>query len=297
MTTEHPNLSEMPRMPEEYELTATLFRTKYRSQMCVVFPRLLSSWPACQRWAQRSHLEAALGGPQASVRVQTSPNNRVFNAVYHRSADTDVVTVASMLNATLYAQNGRVGAVPTGATQDVARRLYCKLSLSATLTADMGALPKGVFGEPKGLGPAVAGETTFWVGSAGVVTPLHFDHCHTVIAQIVGRKRVIVSPLSDSEHLYPFSVADGAARTSRVDLHAWMAGDRMQREAFPDVAHARLLQCVIEPGDVVYIPPGWYVRASSGPRVGGRRVTGGRWRAVRGGRPCDQWCAVVMATG
>ena len=96
------------------------------------------------------------------------------------------------------------------------------------------------------------------MGSGGVVTPLHFDHCHTVISQVVGRKRVIVSPLDDSEHLYPRSVADGAPRTSRIDLGAWLRGDATQRALYPDVARARLYETELTPGDLVYIPPGWW---------------------------------------
>lgn len=184
---EHPNTSEIPRATVGAELTAARFRSDFRSQMSVVFPGLLASWPACSRWAQRTHLEDALGGGAATVRVQTSPNNRIFNAVYHRAEDTEMMDIASVLDATLHAAGAvptehRVAAVPPAPGS--ARRMYCKLSLSAALSADMGTLPKGVFGQPKTLGPSVAGETTFWMGSQGVVTPLHFDHCHTVIAQV-----------------------------------------------------------------------------------------------------------------
>ena len=96
------------------------------------------------------------------------------------------------------------------------------------------------------------------MGSRGVVTPMHFDHCHTVIAQVHGRKRVTVCPPRDSEHMYPFSVADGAPRTSRVDLWAWNKGDGAERARFPDVARATQYECELAPGDVVYIPPAWW---------------------------------------
>lgn len=76
---------------------------------------------------------------------------------------------------------------------------------------------------------------------------------------------MIVSPLRDSHHLYPFSVADGAPRTSRVDLHAWLAGDVEQKSLYPDVARAQLLECILEPGDMVYIPPGSLPRPGSCP--------------------------------
>ena len=39
--------------------------------------------------------------------------------------------------------------------------------------------------------------------------------------------------------------ADGAPRTSRVDLWAWNRGDGAERARFPDVAAARLMECII----------------------------------------------------
>ena len=77
-------------------------------------------------------------------------------------------------------------------------------------------------------------------------------------AQVHGRKRVTVCPPRDSAHLYPFSVADGAPRTSRVDLWGWNRGDAAERQRFPDVARATQLECELAPGDVVYIPPAWW---------------------------------------
>ena len=62
--------------------------------------------------------------------------------------------------------------------------------------------------------------------------------------------------------LYPFAQADGNVRTSRVDLWAWRFGGEAEREAerasHPDVASAMALECVLSPGDVAYIPPGWW---------------------------------------
>ena len=234
--------------------TAEEFRSRYRNKAAVCFRGLVGDWAACQSWRRREHMEAALGGAASTVRAQTSPSN-IFPAVYARNAtDTAEIAVSTVLDATLFAPKD--GPPPP--------LLYCKLSLAAALRRDVGGLPESVFGEPSKL--STSGETTFWMGSGGVVTPLHFDHCHTVISQVVGRKRVIVSPLDDSEHLYPRSVADGAPRTSRIDLGAWLRGDATQRALYPDVVRARLYETELTPGDLVYIPPGWwhYVEALEG---------------------------------
>lgn len=50
---------------------------------------------------------------------------------------------------------------------------------------------------------------TAQVGGAGIVTPLHYDNCHSVIVQTVGRKRVLTIPLEHGRFVYPKSAATG----------------------------------------------------------------------------------------
>ena len=233
--------------------TAEEFRSRYRNKAAVCFRGLVGDWAALETWRQREHMErrwAARPPPCGRRRRQ----QHIPGGVRAKPTDTAEVAVSTVLDATLFAPKD--GPPPP--------LLYCKLSLAAALRRDVGGLPESVFGEPSKL--STSGETTFWMGSGGVVTPLHFDHCHTVISQVVGRKRVIVSPLDDSEHLYPRSGADGAPRTSRIDLGAWLRGDATQRALYPDVARARLYETELTPGDLVYIPPGWwhYVEALEG---------------------------------
>ncbi|KAL3930564.1 MAG: hypothetical protein SGPRY_001485, partial [Prymnesium sp.] len=154
------------------------FCEEFRGEGAVLLAGLLSPCAACERWQLREHLQASLGGKEAPVRVQSSRDNRTFNAVYHRAEDTQIVSVGAMLDATLFAPRS---AQPTGGAD--LQRMYFKGKLSTGLCEDLGELPTAFFGAPDRLGASVAGETTFWVGSPHVVTPLHFDHCHTVIAQ------------------------------------------------------------------------------------------------------------------
>ena len=174
--------------------------------------------------------------------------------------------MAACLASTVFAPIGgateAVGA-KTGAETDAetgadgagsAERLYCKLPLSEGLQGDIddvaSCLPRA---------RALGGETRFWMSSSGVETPLHFDHCHSVIAQVVGTKRLVVFPPSESTNLYPYSVADGNPRTSRIDLRAWLAGgDENERRRWPRVDSSYAYECVLQPGDIAYIPTGWW---------------------------------------
>jgi hypothetical protein len=240
-------------VPRAVDCSAVRFATQFRSTMPCVFSGLVSHWPACgdgAMWGRRDKLVELLGGGSSELRVQVSPDNHIFPAVYRRGADTIRMSAAQVADATLFAPP----AAEAPAVEP--QKIYCKCSVPTQL-GDHG-LPESVFGVQTTSGPTTAGETTFWMGSAGVVTPLHFDHCHTVIAQVVGRKRVTVCPPSSNNHLYPHSVASGAPRTSRVDLHAWNRADPREMALHPEVRHASQLECILCPGDVIYIPPSWW---------------------------------------
>ena len=235
-------------MQSAVDISAAYFSAEIRGFQPCVFPGLVSHWAACDNvdmWTSRAKLVELLGGDSIERRVQVSPDNRIFPAVYRRSEDTIRMSSSRVADATL---------IDTHKPQ--ALKIYCKCAIPTQLGC-LG-LPESVFGVQKTSGPKTAGETTFWMGSTGVVTPLHFDHCHTVIAQVFGRKRIIVCPPSASEHLYPHSVASGAPRTSRVDLHAWNRSDRREQALHPAVKHAMQYECNLHPGDLVYVPPSWW---------------------------------------
>ena len=127
----------------------------------------------------------------------------------------------------------------------------CKLPLTPSLLGDLGAIPNALFGAPSA---ALRDEKRFWMSTRGAQTPLHFDHCHSVICQLVGRKRLTCFAPCDSIHLYPFPPPDGNVRTSRVDLWAWRFGASaaraLEQQRFPNVACATPLECILSPGDV-----------------------------------------------
>eukprot|EP00936_MAST-01D_sp_MAST-1D-sp1_P000963 g963.t1 len=93
---------------------------------------------------------------------------------------------------------------------------------------------------------------TLWVGSAGVVTPLHYDMDDNLFAHVVGAKRVVVLPPEEETRLYPFPVSHPADRQAQVDI----ANPDFAR--FPEFAGATGETAVLEPGDVLYIPAHWW---------------------------------------
>ena len=95
------------------------------------------------------------------------------------------------------------------------------------------------------------GPPRFWVGPAGTVTPLHCDYDDNIFAQVWGRKRIFLSPPHHDAFLYP-SEANAILFGSPVDPEA------PDFERFPLARQASLIECIVEPGDMLYVPAGWY---------------------------------------
>ncbi|WP_035818097.1 cupin-like domain-containing protein [Janthinobacterium sp. RA13] len=95
------------------------------------------------------------------------------------------------------------------------------------------------------------GPPRFWVGPAGTVTPLHCDYDDNIFAQVWGRKRIFLSPPHHDAFLYP-SEANAILFGSPFDPEA----PDFQR--FPLARQATMIECLVEPGDMLYVPAGWY---------------------------------------
>ncbi|CAN7256495.1 cupin-like domain-containing protein [Pseudoduganella sp. LjRoot289] len=95
------------------------------------------------------------------------------------------------------------------------------------------------------------GPPRFWIGPAGTVTPLHCDYDDNIFAQIWGSKRIFLSPPHHDEFLYP-SEANAILFGSPFDPEA------PDFDKFPLARQATLIEVIVHPGDLLYVPAGWY---------------------------------------
>lgn len=105
---------------------------------------------------------------------------------------------------------------------------------------DVGSLPEYLDSDPARRG-------FFWFGPAGTITPFHHDLTNNFMAQIVGRKLVrLIAPCELANvynHRHCFTEVDARA----VDL-----------QRFPAMAGVPILECVLEPGEILFLPVGWW---------------------------------------
>ena len=95
------------------------------------------------------------------------------------------------------------------------------------------------------------GPPRFWIGPARTVTPLHCDYDDNIFAQIWGSKRIFLSPPHHGEFLYTRE-ANAILFGSPFDPEA------PDFEKYPRARQASMIECIVDPGEMLYVPAGWY---------------------------------------
>lgn len=90
-----------------------------------------------------------------------------------------------------------------------------------------------------------------WFGPPGTVTPPHTDPHQNLLAQVVGRKYVRLWPPSATAKLYPFQ-SGFTTNASQVNI------EDPDLERFPMYKGLHHLDCLLSPGDMLFIPRGWW---------------------------------------
>lgn len=96
----------------------------------------------------------------------------------------------------------------------------------------------------------------FWFGGQGCKSPLHFDFEDNFLVQISGRKRVTLFPPTEDDNLYP-ATGCKLPHCSRVNI---FAPEQQIELTFPLYSQAKLrkTQVTLEPGNILFIPRGWW---------------------------------------
>jgi hypothetical protein len=86
-----------------------------------------------------------------------------------------------------------------------------------------------------------------WFGPAGTVTPLHHDALNVLLTQVVGSKLITLIPSFELPLIY-----NNVGVYSEVDLEC------PDYSRYPLFKHTSRMQVVLEPGQALFIPVGWW---------------------------------------
>jgi hypothetical protein len=201
----------------------------------LVLTDVAQQWPAMKRWSPQD-LKTRFGHLDVEIQAERSadPNYEV-NKLNHRRK----VRLADFVDRVL--AGGPSNDYYLTANNEILRKPEF-----APLLNDIGTLPNFCKAED------LPRSASFWFGPAGTVTPLHHDTlmlCHT---QIVGRKRWrFISPLDIPKLYNHFEVY------SPIDL------DHPDLARFPLFRDVTVLEVIVEPGETVFLPLGWWHQVSS----------------------------------
>lgn len=217
------------------------FHSLYRMKKPVIMP-FASDWRALESWKSTSLVTDMLNNPFVTVLI--SKDNRRF--LEHEYCTIEEMELNVVLESVF------------GGDEDIERKLYCRLYLDThpqlsrdIVTTDLCQIAGVEMFNERNCG--------VWISSKGCETPLHYDLCHGFLAQIVGRKRFLLASPDDTQCMYRNTSHTTKNQTSsKADLTLWIAGCPHEQRKYPYLADAQWFIAELEPGDVLYTPPGWW---------------------------------------
>lgn len=205
----------------------------YAPSRPVVIEGAMEKWPALTRWTPE-YLAEKVGAAPVQVQAGRDDNDEFeMDKDRHRQEMPFDRFIAAISEA------GFGNDLYITAYNDAANR-----EALAPLDADLGRLDEYL----------TRGPGMMWVGPAGTFTPLHFDLTNNLIAQVVGAKRVVMAPPSETQRLYNhrhvFSAVHDITDEARLNL-------------YPLARSARTIEVDLEAGDLLFVPIGWWHQVTS----------------------------------
>jgi len=206
-----------------------------RGSRPVVLTHLTADWPAMRRWSPHD-LKKRFGHLNVEIQAERNADTRYEeNKLAHRKEQRLSEFVDRVL-----------AGGPTNDYYMTANNEVLRQPGFAPLLEDIGSLP-AICDRTQ-----LTSASSFWFGPAGTVTPLHHDTLMLFHTQIVGRKRWrFISPL-ETPRLYNFNGVYSPIDVDRPDL-----------ARYPRFAEVTMLEVVVEPGETVFLPLGWWHQVTS----------------------------------
>ncbi|XP_015379377.1 PREDICTED: lysine-specific demethylase 8 [Diuraphis noxia] len=212
----------------------TFLRDFLKSKTPVKITGHMEHWPALNKWRDLNYLVKLAGARLVPVEIGSS------------YADADwsqkLITLEEFINTHVVqegekpmylAQHQLFNQIPE-LKEDIRVPDYCYLTDMDGVEPDINA----------------------WLGPKGTVSPTHYDPKNNFLAQVVGSKYIILYDPKWTEYLYPYD-DKFLKNTAQVDP---VKPDLCQ---FPNFSQVKATHCILNEGEMLFIPPGWWHRVES----------------------------------
>ncbi|MEC5384494.1 cupin-like domain-containing protein [Uliginosibacterium sp. H3] len=219
-----------PEVPRLDKLSADAFLNDfYAVGQPVVITGMMDDWPARQKW-DFDYFKNNFGDKEVQVQFgRNSDEHYELNKLKHQKTMPFGEYVDLVRNA--------------GKTND----FYMTANNDSQNRVALSGLWQDIVQIPEYLTPDAPGGF-FWFGPAGTVTPFHHDLTNNFMAQVIGRKRVLMVPAYEVNQIY-----------NHEHCFTHVDGRGIDYERYPAMRNARVLEAIIGPGDILFLPVGcWH---------------------------------------
>lgn len=234
------SLSELSSQSQTIERRQDLSRTEfleeyYAKNRPVVLAGMMQNWRALSVW-NPDYLKSVCG--DETIEVMTGRESNPFYEIELDKHRTSMV-LKDFIDMV----------VSGGATNDyylVANNFFFKNEKAKRLYDDIEMFPEYLDANDR------SDTGSFWFGPAGTVTHLHHDLINILAAQVYGRKHVILASPNQTPLLY-----------NNIGVYSQVNCEEPDYERHPLFKDVRTIDLILEPGEVLFIPVGWwhYVKA------------------------------------
>ncbi len=106
-----------------------------------------------------------------------------------------------------------------------------------------------------------------WLGEKNINTKPHYDYYDNFLTQIFGRKRVRLFAPNDTPYMHAYSINDTMTveGVQYPSVHSSQIADidLVDANEFPNIKFATPFEGILNPGDLLYIPAGWWHEVKS----------------------------------
>jgi len=228
LTRMHPDATKVER--RERISRDEFLRDYYSQNRAVIITGMLGEWPAMQKWSL-DYFADTLGEREVEVQFgrDGDPDYEVNQPKHKRTMAfgqyVETVRSAGVTN------NFYMTANNSGHNKKAIQELW----------GDITQLPEYLDGSDPMAG-------YFWLGPAGTLTPFHHDLTNNFMAQVIGRKRVLLIPA----HQLPLTY-------NHLHCYTPVDGNAIDYERFPLLKDATIQEVILHPGELLFLPIGhWH---------------------------------------